>query len=405
MIKATIPSNDFYRAFEEKHRGSRELIKSRLRAYLPFVEKLKDFDFNLNAIDLGCGRGEWLELLSENGYKVQGVDLDAGMLEACQSRGFDVTQKDAIQALQELPNNSFNIVSGFHIAEHLPFDVLQLLVEESLRVLKPGGFLILETPNPENIKVATEYFYLDPTHIRPIPQELLSFLVEYCGFKRTKILRLQESKELHYVHSVTLYQVIDGVSADYAVVAQKQASDELLSNFDTLFLEHSGLSLHALAHKFENRLSSIQAQATQAQAQATQAQAQATQAWQHYIMVVNSRSWKVTKPLRIAGKIARWFVLGATAWLTFSPASRPRRELKKTLIMLENYISTKPKLKMTIIRFLKYFPALRAKLKKVAQHSHMPSYRFTDSEHLAPRVNEMYQNLKIAIRKKQQKVK
>lgn len=395
-----MPSNNFYRAFEEKHRGSRELIKSRLRAYLPFIEKLKEFDFNLKAVDLGCGRGEWLELLNENGYEVQGVDLDAGMLEACQSRGFDVTQKDAIQALQELPSNSLNIVSGFHIAEHLPFDVLQLLVEESLRVLKPGGFLILETPNPENIKVATEYFYLDPTHIRPIPQELLSFLAEYCGFKRTKILRLQEPKELHYIHSVTLYQVIDGVSADYAVIAQKQASDELLSNFDTLFLEHSGLSLHTLAHKFESRLIDAQSKTDEANARAQQAISEADKANAKAQQAIED-VLKLTKPFRMIRRALEWFIVGSKAWLTFSPSSRPRRELKKTLIMLENYISTKPKLKMTIIRFLKYFPALRAKLKKAAQHSHMPSHRFTDSEHLAPRVNEMYQNLKIAIRKKQ----
>jgi len=257
-------SDTFYRAFEDKYRGSRELIKSRLEVYLPFVKKIKEIDAEPMALDLGCGRGEWLELLGENGYKAQGVDLDTGMLEACQNRGFDVTQKDAIAALNTLKNESVNIVSGFHIVEHLPFEVLQSLVQEALRVLKPGGLLIMETPNPENIQIATANFYLDPTHIRPIPSQLLSFLTEHYGFRRTKVLRLQESRELHNTEFVNLLQVISGVSPDYAVVAQKQADNELLSSCDELFSGEYGLPLETLADKFENRLLNIEVKTNEA---------------------------------------------------------------------------------------------------------------------------------------------
>lgn len=83
-----------------------------------------------------------------------------------------------------------------HIVEHIPFEDIQTLVQEAFRVLTPAGLLILETPNPENIQVATSGFYIDPTHTRPIPSQLLSFLPEYYGFKRTKILRLQEENNL-----------------------------------------------------------------------------------------------------------------------------------------------------------------------------------------------------------------
>ena len=293
--------SNFYRAFEDKHRGSRELIKSRLEIYLPFIEKIKEFDSEPKAIDLGCGRGEWLELLSEYGYKAEGIDLDAGMLEACQNRGFEVTQKDAIIALKELEDNSCSIVSGFQIVEHLPFDVLQSLVQEALRVLKPGGLLIMETPNPENIRVATANFYLDPTHIRPIPSQLLSFLTEHYGFGRTKVLRLQESQELHTTESITLSQVISGVSPDYAVIAQKPTDDEIMSSFNELFDREYGLSLEALANKFENRLLNIEAQAKEAEQRANEA-------WHQYHLIVNSNSWKLTYPLRIIGKTVRWFV-------------------------------------------------------------------------------------------------
>ena len=277
-------SDNFYRAFEDKHRGSRELIKSRLEIYLPFIEKIKEIQPKPKTIDLGCGRGEWLELLSENDCEAQGIDLDEGMLQACTQRGFNVKRQDAIEALRNLDDASISVVSGFHIVEHLPFEVLQTLVQESLRVLKPGGLLILETPNPENIKVGTENFYMDPTHIKPIPSQLLAFLPEHYGFSRTKILRLQESKELHSTENISLAHVIHGSSPDYAVIAQKNADSEFLNTFDELFTKEYGLSLDSLMIRFENRLSGIEQRATQAE--------------QHIELLLNSNSWKITKPLR-----------------------------------------------------------------------------------------------------------
>ena len=76
-------SDNFYRTFEDKFRGSRMLIKSRLRVYLPFVEPLKDINTDTTALDLGCGRGEWLELLKEVGISGHGIDIDDEMLLAC----------------------------------------------------------------------------------------------------------------------------------------------------------------------------------------------------------------------------------------------------------------------------------------------------------------------------------
>ena len=183
----------FYRAFEDKFRGSRELIKSRLNAYISFILPFKELYENPQAIDLGCGRGEWLELLKEQGFDAQGVDLDEGMLTACIERGLKVQLADALTVLRSLPNESQTIVSAFHLVEHIPFSDLQILIQEALRVLKPAGLLIMETPNPENIVVATNNFYLDPTHTRPIPPQLLSFLPEYYkNLKDTQIfLHLQ----------------------------------------------------------------------------------------------------------------------------------------------------------------------------------------------------------------------
>ena len=213
---------DFYRAFEEKYRGPRECIKLRLQVYRQFIEPIKTLYSDLKAVDLGCGRGEWLEVLGEAGFYPHGVDVDDGMLADCETLGLSYVKEDAIQHLKSLPNESQVVVSGIHIAEHLPFNALQALVIEALRIPKPCGLLILETPNPENIVVGATNFYLDPTHERPIPPELLIFLTDYYGFARSKILRLNEAPKLSNSDQVQLYDVISGASPDYAVIAQKR---------------------------------------------------------------------------------------------------------------------------------------------------------------------------------------
>lgn len=247
-------STDFYSAFENRHRGSRELILNRLAAYLPFIEPLGELYQPAPVLDLGCGRGEWLELLQDKSFQPQGIDLDAGMLASCSERGLSVIQGDAITHLQSMRDASQCIVSGFHIAEHLVFDDLNTLVQHALRVLKPGGLLILETPNPENLVVGASNFYLDPTHQRPIPPLLLSFLPEHHGFARVCTVRLQESVELRKRSNIRLMDVLGGVSPDYAIVAQKAAAPEVMARFDAVFDAHYGVELHELADRYDGTL-------------------------------------------------------------------------------------------------------------------------------------------------------
>ena len=242
----------FYRAFEDKHCGPRELIKMRLQQYLPFLEPLAELHPLGLVLDLGCGRGEWLEVVSEAGLSPRGVDLDPGMLAACTERGLHMEQQEAMQALQTQPDASVCAVSAFHVIEHITFNVLQTLVRESLRALVPGGLLILETPNPENLVVGTTNFYLDPTHIRPIPSLLLGFLPDHYGYTRHKTLRLQESASLRETNDVHLFEILSGVSSDYAVVAQKPASQEILQVFDTAFSRDYGVTLGNLSERYEN---------------------------------------------------------------------------------------------------------------------------------------------------------
>lgn len=251
--------NNFYKAFEDQHRGSRELIKSRLEVYLPFIKKVQEFLPNAVALDLGCGRGEWLELLKDNQFSATGIDLDDGMLSACRSRGLNVQTGDAIAHLKSLPNDSLSIVSGFHIAEHLSLDDLQTLIKEALRVLKPAGLLILEAPNTENLVVGTSSFYLDPTHQRPLPSALLSFLASHLGFTRVKTLGVQESIPLREEHGPTsLFAVLSGVSPDYAVISQKAAEPKLMQAFDIAFSKEYGLTLEVLANRYQERFDAME---------------------------------------------------------------------------------------------------------------------------------------------------
>lgn len=282
---------DFYRAFEEKFRGSRELIRKRLEVYLPFLIPLQNSGGQIKALDLGCGRGEWLELLQDLGFDAQGIDIDDAMLEACRERGFNVKTTDALTFLREIADDELAVVSAFHVVEHISFEDLQALVAEAKRVLMPGGLLILETPNPENLVVGTSLFYLDPTHQRPIPSELLAFVAEYAGFGRSKVLRLQESPNLTEDLAPSLLAVLRGPSPDYAVVAQKLGPEALCGGFDHAFSKEYGLSLDVLALRFQCEISQLVENAQRMEAYAQGLENRLTD------MLV-SRSWRVTAPLR-----------------------------------------------------------------------------------------------------------
>ncbi|MDD5348749.1 MAG: methyltransferase domain-containing protein [Chthoniobacteraceae bacterium] len=185
----------FYTALEEQFRGSRALIKERVQEYRPFLQDLKKRIPDAEALDLGCGRGEWLELLKKEEIPARGVDVNARMVEQCRSLGLEAAQGDAITWLQGVPDASLGLISGFHLVEHLPFPVLLRLFRESLRALRPGGMAIFETPNPECLRVSSYTFYFDPTHRNPLPPELLSFIATHAGFSTVHIERLHLNTE------------------------------------------------------------------------------------------------------------------------------------------------------------------------------------------------------------------
>lgn len=177
-----------YASLEDQFRGPRDEIRRRLEVYVPI---LKEAGIAGGVLDLGCGRGEWLQLLNSEAIEAQGVDHNRVFIEECRHAGFKVTEQDALVHLRGLPDECLNAVTMFHVAEHLRFETLISLLDEIVRTLRPGGMLIAETPNPENFVVGSCSFYADPTHRNPIPSQTLQFLLEARGLETADVLKLR----------------------------------------------------------------------------------------------------------------------------------------------------------------------------------------------------------------------
>ena len=224
QIENMLKENDhfldaMYVTLEDRFRGTREDIKEKLKIYLPYISTSKVGTKESPILDVGCGRGEWLELLKENGYIGQGLDFNRIMVDQCQELELDVIGADAIEYLRKQNSNTFGAITGFHIVEHLPLNILITLFDESLRVLRHSGIVIFETPNPENLIVGACNFYLDPTHLNPIPPSTLEFLIEARGFLNIKILR---SRPMPFSFDNEMVQNLLFGTTDYAVIGYKQ---------------------------------------------------------------------------------------------------------------------------------------------------------------------------------------
>jgi SAM-dependent methyltransferase len=380
--------SDFYRLFEDRFRGDRRMIKSRLEIYLPFVLPLREIYSGAQALDLGCGRGEWLELISEHGFSAQGVDLDEEMLVACYDLGLNVNKGNALAYLRSVPDASQSLVSAFHLVEHLLFEDLTLLVKEALRVLVPAGLLILETPNPENLVVGTSSFYLDPSHQRPIPPELLKFLSDTYGFKRSNILRLNEDPRLQRSRNLTLFDVLAGVSPDYAILAQKDADPDIISRLDGAFDCKIGANLYSLASRFDHQ------------------NLQLLERMQEMDVKLNNPFWRITRPLCGLARVQRQLLCDTT-----QKSKVALRELFSPAIRL---FKARPHLRGTLLKSIRKHPRLEQRLRLFAAAMRLASICNRQSpirasrshalpshlSHLTPRARQIHSELKVAIEKK-----
>ena len=180
-----------YADFADRFRGSAEQVTTKLRGYLPDVRQLigdaKPGGEGIRVLDIGCGRGEWLTLLKSVGVSATGVDSHPAFVEAGRARDLDMVLGDGVEHLATLPAHSLDLVTAFHVIEHLDVETLLALIEAAHDALRVGGCLLLETPNPHNLQMAACDFYNDPTHSRPLPPALVEFLVSASGFEPVEI--------------------------------------------------------------------------------------------------------------------------------------------------------------------------------------------------------------------------
>lgn len=216
MAAPAAPAIDYLR-FAERFRGTEDYVREKQRFYVPYFQDCRD------VLDLGCGRGEFLEVMREAGVPARGVELSEEMVAMCQAKGLAVETADLLAYLLSLPDESTGGIFSAHVIEHLPPARLPDVIRAAASKLRRGGVLAIETPNPECLAIFATHFYLDPTHVRPVPPALLSFYVEEAGLGRVEVHRLSPAIEgapsLGSVPEEFRKAFFDGL--DYALVARK----------------------------------------------------------------------------------------------------------------------------------------------------------------------------------------
>lgn len=175
QLRAWMGDED-YRAFQDQFRGDEEAIRQRLREHL---EHFRGVDGPV--ADLGCGRGEFLDLLAEAGIDAIGVEINDADVQECRSRGHEAVTADLFVWLQEREEGSLGGVFLAQVIEHLPPPDWSRFVELAASRLEPGGRLVVETINPESLYALSRAYVLDPTHTRPVHPELLAFFAARAG--------------------------------------------------------------------------------------------------------------------------------------------------------------------------------------------------------------------------------
>ncbi|WP_342679595.1 class I SAM-dependent methyltransferase [Methanofollis sp. UBA420] len=224
-----------YFVFEERFRGSRQEIKGRQEAFLPYLEGCK------NVLDIGCGRGEFLELMREHGTGARGVDIDDTMVEFCRSKGLAVEKVDAVSYLEALEDRSLDGIFIDQVVEHLEPAYLVRLLELCCQKLQYGYYLVAETVNPLSF-VSLANFYIDMSHVRPVHPETLKFLFGAVGFREIeaqfsspvaeegRLRTLSSEGEMDagnkvlfesYNHNIEMLNGILYGAQDYAVIGKK----------------------------------------------------------------------------------------------------------------------------------------------------------------------------------------
>jgi O-antigen chain-terminating methyltransferase len=206
-----------YAKFAERFRGSEEYVKTGQQFYLPYFEGCR------SVLDIGCGRGEFLEMMRDASVPARGIDVGAESVAACRIKGLDAEIADVFPYLASVEEGTLDGIFCSQVVEHLPPERLPELIRLCAERLAHGGVIAIETPNPECLAIFGTHFYLDPTHTRPVPHPLLMFYLEEYGVGQMELRRLSPAVET----MPSLRSLPDDFrdaffgSLDYAVIGRK----------------------------------------------------------------------------------------------------------------------------------------------------------------------------------------
>lgn len=212
------------RPFADRFSGDPAVIRAQAAPFVPL------FNGRRRVLDLGCGRGTFLELMRDEGIGAYGIDLDRELVEECARRGLEALSVDAEEHLRSLGDHSIDGVFSAHVAEHLEPGTLIEILRQCRRVLRPGAPIVMATPNPRTLTVGAHTFWLDPSHRKPIPPDLFQFYLESEGFESVRITtyakterRLSEDVPDAIRENVRLLNETLFGDRDYAVIGRAPA--------------------------------------------------------------------------------------------------------------------------------------------------------------------------------------
>jgi O-antigen chain-terminating methyltransferase len=216
-----------YPRFEWKHRGSRELIKDLQRKYVPA------FEGHGPVLDLGAGRGEFIEMLGEAGIPARGIEIDARQAAYCRDRGLDVATGDMFELLAEEADGSLGGIFLGQVVEHISPSQLIDLVRLAATKLRPGGCFVSETPNPACLFIFSSFFYLDPSHNRPVHPETMRYLLEVSEFSQI---------DIRFVHPLPDEVRLEKLAGDDAASAAYNRNIDRLNGLLYTFQDYAAIA-------------------------------------------------------------------------------------------------------------------------------------------------------------------
>jgi len=214
----SLPAFDYF-VFEEKFRGDERMISQRQKKYAKY------FKNKSKVLDIGCGRGEFLDILKSENIDGYGIDIDEDMIQICEEKGIEVYNEDALSHIQKVPALSLGGIFISQVVEHLESDYLFMILDLSFDKLEENGIFVAETLNPDSL-LSMKYFYMDPSHVKPVPSTTFEFMLEKAGFSDIRV---------HYIESADEKIKLGKLSSDIADdKLQKAIYDQVNSNSEVL---------------------------------------------------------------------------------------------------------------------------------------------------------------------------